>query len=119
MLSLIMAFPWILLAVLVAVVLLAVVAVIFYRKKKHVINYKRYFHIGIIWTAFGVVSWLLWDSFIFLILGIPFLAVGLANKDKWGKNVELTEKQRKIMLALIILGIILLAVGILAFELFV
>ena len=109
--------PWLLIAVFISIVLLAVVAVMFYKNKKHVIDYKNYFNIGIIWTVFGVVFWFLWDNFIFLILGIPFLAVGLANKDKWGKKVELTEKQRKIMFILITLGVIFLALGILVFEL--
>lgn len=110
--------PWIILAVFVAIVLLAVVAIAFYRKKEHAVDYRNYFNIGIIWTVFGVVFWFLWDNFIFLILGIPFLAVGLANKDKWGKKVELSEKQRKIMFILITLGIICLGVGIVVFELF-
>ena len=77
---------WILISVAVLVILLAVLAALFFVKKgkKHEPDYYTFFTIGIIWTAFGVIFWS--NMKFFFIMGLVFIAIGLANKDKWESN---------------------------------
>ncbi|MBU1046717.1 Gmad2 immunoglobulin-like domain-containing protein [Patescibacteria group bacterium] len=76
-------------------------------------NYKSIFVIGLTWLPIGVAI----DVVTFSIIGLIFLIIGVANKDKWGnerKWSELDTKSRVIKLIVLGLGIILLLyVGIL------
>jgi len=52
-------------------------------------NYQVFFSIGIIWVPVGVVFMIAVNFVIgisFLSLGGAYLAIGLANKDKWKKK---------------------------------
>jgi hypothetical protein len=75
-------------------------------------DYKTFFSIGLVWTMFGAV-FMLFDSSMtfFLPMGVVFLALGLANRDKWGKKPPLcTSTRKKIMLATLT-GVIALVIG--------
>jgi hypothetical protein len=53
-------------------------------------------------------------SWFFLIIGLPYSIIGLAERDKWGKEVELA-RRKKVVLALRILLAVLVAVAIAVF----
>lgn len=50
----------------------------------------------------------------FLLMGIMFVIIGLANKDKWGKPVEVSPEPRKWMIVLVAATVILVALTALA-----
>ena len=52
-------------------------------------NYQVFFMIGIIWLPVGVVFMITINSAIgiaFMAMGIIYMAIGLANRDKWEKK---------------------------------
>jgi LPXTG-motif cell wall-anchored protein len=96
--------PWILVAIGLLVLLLGVV-VWKRRKKPGPTDYRSYFIMGIVWIASGVIlfllPWLLYGeefnsvgSF-FLAIGLGYAVVGLINRDKWGRQVEVPPETRK------------------------
>ena len=74
--------PWLLLSILFLVLLLALVFLMKRKGKKLEPDYYIFFIFGIIWLPMGIVT----GNSMFTLLGIVFLSVGLANKDKWKKN---------------------------------
>ena len=103
--------PWILVGIAVGLVTLALlmVAIIRRRKEPRRIDYRNYFVMGIIWLAFTPVMillpWILHGeepslgfSF-FFVMGLAYVIIGLRNRDKWGKQVEVPQKPRKKMIA--------------------
>ena len=118
------AIPWILVAIGLVVVLLGVV-VWKSRKERRPTDYRSYFTMGIIWVASGLIlsllPWLLHGeefsstgSF-FLMMGLGYMIIGLINRDKWGKHVEMSPETRK--KTLIVLGLTAL-VGVIVSLLF-
>jgi hypothetical protein len=95
---------WIIIAVLVLIILLGLIAFVS-KKKKHSPDYKTYFILGVIWLPIGVATGNpgLW------ILGLVFMALGLANKSKWREH-KVTKEQRKFQLIAIIVGLLTLLV---------
>jgi uncharacterized membrane protein YidH (DUF202 family) len=96
--------PWILVAIGVLALMLGVV-VWKRRKERRPTDYRSYFTTGIFWVASGLIlsllPWLLhgedfnfMGSF-FLIMGVGYAIVGLMNRDKWGKQVEVPPETRK------------------------
>ena len=117
-----MAFPWIILSLFTFLIILGLLVVFLIKQKgkKSEPDYYTFFTMGIIWTGFGLIFWK--EMSFFLIMGLVFLAIGLANKDKWKKNHEswkkMNAKEKKItMWIMIILGILVLG-GLAAFLLF-
>jgi hypothetical protein len=95
------------------------------RKESRPTDYRSYFTTGIIWIASGLIlsllPWLLhgedfnsMGSF-FLAMGLGYVIIGLMNRDKWGKQVEVPPETRK--KTIIILGLAAL-VGVLVALLF-
>ena len=86
---------WILIsAIIIAamVVLGLILTLIFFKKKKEVkvkeTNYQVFFIIGITWIPVGIVFMTAVNFVIgiaFIGIGISYLAIGLANRDKWKK----------------------------------
>ena len=75
------------------VVIGLILIVVFFKKKKEDIrkepNYQAFFSIGIIWLPVGVVFMLTINLAIgiaFMGLGASYIAIGLANRDKWEKK---------------------------------
>ena len=49
-------------------------------------------------------------------MGLTYLSIGLKNKDKWGKPQKVSPKYQKIMTIAIAIGVILLVLGIIVYE---
>lgn len=95
-----------------AIAIIGLIGVIFdimrRRKKKCATDYRGFFIIGIIWVLFGISFYIRDGSLAFLGMGIVFLIVGLANKDKWKKQKPLSSWRRNILIGLVILTALLL-----------
>ncbi len=109
--------PWIIISILILVIITVLLAIfiIRYKKKPHNPDYYTFFIIGITWIPLGLV----FKNPGFWIGGLVFMAVGLANKDKWKTNhrtlKDMDSKERKtIIIVMIILGLSVLA-GLVAF----
>ena len=103
--------PWIIIAITLTVVLLGAVFVIRIKNNKGKPidpDYRTWFIIGITWIPLGLAT----ENSVFWIMGIVFMILGLANKDKWKKQKKLSElkpKERKSrILVLGILGLLFL-----------
>jgi dolichyl-phosphate-mannose--protein O-mannosyl transferase len=119
--------PWILVAIVVGLVVLGILAVLVIRRRKQprTLDYRNYFVTGVIWLLFAAVMvllpWLLhgeepfFMGFVFLMMGLGYTIVGLMNKDKWGKRVEVSPKTEKNMMILIGVLVVSLLVGALVF----
>jgi len=116
--------PWILVTILVIVVLLAVVMVVVVRKRKQPrrLDYRNYFVMGVVWLAIGVslllLPWFLHEEVslsiggFFLVMGVTYTILGLVNKEKWGKQVEVPgTTTRNMMIAIIVLAVLVVVVG--------
>ena len=114
--------PWILIAILIAAILLGIVLVVFVRKRKQPrrVDYRNYFVMGVIWLAAAPVltllPWLLhgeepfFMASFFLIMGSAYTIIGLLNRDKWGKQLEVspaTEKKMMIVIGALIASLFL------------
>jgi dolichyl-phosphate-mannose--protein O-mannosyl transferase len=119
--------PWILIAILVALVLFGIVALLAVRKRKEPrkIDCRNYFVTGVVWLATGLalslLPWFLHGevSFtmggFFFVLGLAYAIKGLLNKDKWGTKVEVSPTTARSMM---IVTIALCALIVLVFALF-
>lgn len=103
--------------VLILIVLLALVAVAYRRKEGQVDpDYRAFFIIGVTWLPLGIAT----ENPAFWGMGAIFMAVGLANRDKWKdekrwSNLSASERGLKLM---IILGLTLvITAGFVAFYL--
>ena len=81
-----------LISIVIAVVLIVFLAIFIWKMKKdgwkRTIDYKTYFIMGVIWLPFGMTMALIFENpvgMVFAAMGAVFLAIGLKNKDKWGK----------------------------------
>ena len=113
--------PWILVTILVIVVLLAVVMVVRKRKQPRRLDYRNYFVMGVAWLATGVflllLPWFLHEEVslsiggFFLVMGVAYTILGLVNREKWGKQVEVpATTTRNMMIAIIVLAILVVVV---------
>jgi dolichyl-phosphate-mannose--protein O-mannosyl transferase len=119
--------PWILIAILIAAILLGFVLVVFVRKRKQPrrVDYRNYFVMGVIWLAAAPVltllPWLLhgeepfFMASFFLIMGSAYTIIGLLNRDKWGKQLEVSPATEKKMMIVIGALVISLLAGIVVF----
>ena len=110
---------WILVSVAIAIVVLGILAIFFIKAKegKHKVDYYSLFIMGFIWLIAGI---LLSNSALW-ILGIVFLVISLANKDKWKKNrtdwKKITKKQKVVLYIATAMLFLLLVSGIIIFWL--
>ena len=83
-------------------------------------DYRAFFWMGLVWVIIGgPVIWLIGEfsmSGLFAI-GVIFLAMGLANRDKWGKEGKLTKQEAKRKVIAVIAAVLVLLAGIITFEL--
>lgn len=119
--------PWILIAILVTAVLLGIVLVVFVRRRKQPrrVDYRNYFVMGVIWLAAAPVlillPWLLhgeepfFMASFFLIMGLAYTIIGLLNRDKWGKQLEVSPRAEKKMMIVIGALVVSLLVGMVVF----
>ena len=116
--------PWVLVSIAVTVIVLAILGILINKKKgwKREVDYRNYFGIGIVWLPFGVVFYVIFENTVgimFLLLGLAYLAISLKNKDKWGKKQKVSPKTQKMLMIGLLIGVVVLIVGILVFELMV
>lgn len=113
---------WLIVGIAVAIALLGIVFALRLKRKewKHETDYKAFFWMGLVWVLFGVPYTIIFEYTMnfFLIMGIVFLAIGAANRDKWDSKTRLTAEQKKIRMIAIAAGVVALAIGALAFFLF-
>ena len=93
-------FPWIIIGIIVGLVLVGSLIVVAFKKRKkgksQTINYRTFFILGISFLPLGIIfeiSFFLSDTKVFLVLGLAviamgmsYIAIGLANRDKWESN---------------------------------
>jgi hypothetical protein len=108
---------WIVLVIVIALLISLGLVVFAVKQPKKTIDYKQYFTMGTIFTAVGIPLFVSSNSPAFFIMGLVFMGIGGANKDKWGKPVKLTKKQQNIMKWATIGGVLVLILGILGFIL--
>jgi len=87
---------WILIFVLIPAALVVIgllLTIVVYKKKKEgklgEPNYQVFFNVGMIWIPVGVVFMITINNVMgiaFMALGASYMAIGLANRDKWGKK---------------------------------
>ena len=123
--------PWILVAILVTLVLLGVAMVVVVRKRKQprVVDYRNYFVMGVVWIPTGLVLSLLpWvlhgeDFFFFglffVMIGLAYTIIGLVNRDKWGKQVEVSPTISKSLVLAVVVGLLVFLLGLVVFGLFI
>ncbi|WP_455278086.1 hypothetical protein [[Eubacterium] cellulosolvens] len=113
--------PWILVSIVIAVVILAILAIFIFKRKglNSEIDYRRYFNMGIVWLPFGIIFYLIFENSIgllFIIMGLVFLAIGLKNKDKWGKPQKISPTYQKAIMIIVFFLVVGVILGIIAFE---
>jgi hypothetical protein len=107
---------WVLIVLGVLILLGVIAAIVAYKNKgkKHETDYYAFFVMGICFIPLGIIFMSTGNTAFsfFFILGLVYLAIGLANKDKWKKNhkpfSKLSKKEKKVKM--IILGILILLV---------
>ena len=111
-------FIWIavMIFVLAAIVGLALVLAWKYRTGKmeqKATDYKAFFIMGLVWIIIGVAfTFMDYSMSFFLPMGVIFLVLGLANRDKWGKEVPASPEYRKKLIIRVAVGIVALALGV-------
>ena len=85
-----MAWPIIAVIILVLLIVFAVIAI--KSEKKMEPDYRALFFLGITWFIIGIGA----DISVFFILGLVYMAMGLANRKRWGKKPrKLTRRERE------------------------
>ena len=118
---------WWVLSILIALLVIGfIVSVIVFNKgKKHKTDYYAFFIMGITWAPFGLVFMTTVSRTIggmFFIMGLVYMAIGLAHKKEWEsrqvKWSKLSKKDRVIRtLALILLGLVVI-IGLVFYVMF-
>ena len=111
--------PWIIISIVILLILGIVIAVLAYKKKgRHQgTDYYTFFIIGLVWTLFGIYEQIRNSHSVFLALGIVFMAIGYAHKNKWKQNhlpFNKIEKNKKLLVIITIIGLLVLVVAALA-----
>ncbi len=109
--------PWLLIGIGLLLIVFAVLYIQMRKINKRPVDYYNLFIMGIIWLPIGIIM----DYNAFLILGLIFTLIGIANKDKWEKNrvrwSDYTDKEKKFHKIMIGALTIILLIGIIAFYL--
>ena len=86
-------------------------------KPRRTIDYRAYFMMGICFLPLGIsLSIVISVGFLGMTaLGIIYLIIGLANRDKWGKQVEVAPTTAKTIMLAVIGLIIALVFGLIFF----
>jgi hypothetical protein len=78
--------------------LLALFIVFLLGKKEFKPDYRTLFMLGIVWFPLGIIL----DNFLFFIIGMAYLVIGLANKEKWREAKPPRGTQKLVVLGLLI-----------------
>ncbi|MFH0869334.1 MAG: hypothetical protein V1839_03840 [archaeon] len=116
---------WPILGAVVAILIIVLLAVFIVKMRKggwkRTIDYKNYFIMGVIWLPFGMMMALIFDNsvgMVFAAMGAAYLAIGLKNRDKWGKPQKVTAQKNKIIVTVVAASIMIAVLGVIAFMLF-
>ncbi len=108
---------WIILSVLIVLFGVALLALVMQRKNKRPPDYYNFFIMGLIWTAIGIPM----KNYALGSMGLVFLIAGLVNKKKWKKNrvrwTDLSKKEKKFKMIMVVLLSLLVFVGLVVFFL--
>jgi uncharacterized membrane protein YidH (DUF202 family) len=109
---------WIILALGVLAILVGLLAFYKFKGEKRETDYKTFFILGIIFTGFGASQLAIQGTGAIGILGLGlvYMAVGLANKDKWNEPMKVSANREKFM-KILVLGTVVL-VGLTALLVF-
>ena len=87
---------------------------------------RNYFVIGVVWIPTGLVLTFLplllhgeepfFMGLVFLMIGLAYAIVGLVNRDKWGKQAEISHATSRSVLVLVVAVGVLLVLGLAAFA---
>ena len=115
-----MEIPWILVSVAILILALAVLFVVWAKKdNKRTVDYRSYYTMGIVWLPLGIIFTVIFENIVgifFFVMGVIYLSIGLKNRDKWGKPQKIPKKQQRMLAIAVLVGVLLLVAGILAFE---
>jgi len=104
-----MAFPMLLFPLLIVVILLVIVWIIEFKKKEMKPNYYAIFWVGVAWLALGLFS----ENSILPAVGLIFVVIGLAHKDKWEAGTrwkDLGKKEKRyFLITIVILSVLVVA----------
>lgn len=107
--------PWILISLVTLLILLLLFVVFIRKKKKFGPDYYAFFIMGIIWVAFGIPT----KNFGLAGMGVVFSIWGIVHKKEWKQNhrnwSQLTKKEQKLKMWVIIALSILVLLGLAAF----
>lgn len=113
---------WLIISLLIVAVLVAAVTIWKAKGKENGngmkrSNYRTFFYMGLFWIPFGIFFWLNSGQMTFLVLGIIFTALGLANRKKWDKPEEVpTNIARRFTIAVVaVLLVFVLMIGLYVF----
>lgn len=99
------------------IVLLAIIPFVASRNKgkNYYPDYYTFFILGICWLPLGIVM----KNYLFAIVGVVFMIIGLSNKDKWKNNHKiwdkLSEKERHSKSRIIAVLSLLVSLGFIIF----
>lgn len=109
--------PWLMIGIGLLLIVLALLYVRMQKINKRPTDYYNLFIIGIIWLPIGIVM----DYNAFLMLGLIFTLIGIANKDKWKKNRvhwgDYTDEEKKFHKIMIGALSVLVLIGVVVFYL--
>lgn len=89
---------WLLISLIILGLLIAFLVMLMTKKREYKPDYWILFMLGVLWLPMG----LFLDNVVFLILGFTYLAIGLANKDKWKEPQPIKFSQQKLMAGLLL-----------------
>ena len=110
-------FAWIFLMILILAAAMILLGIIIWKFKTGKLrrsepDYKTFFSIGLVWTVFGAMFTVLDNSMTFFLpMGVVFLALGLANRKKWGKSPPPFAGMRKKILLATFIGVVALVIS--------
>ncbi|GAB4117249.1 MAG: hypothetical protein Kow00103_13740 [Candidatus Caldatribacteriota bacterium] len=98
------------LSLLIGLMIIVLLFILFiqFKKGKFTPNYRLFFILGTTWTPLGVVFYINTKNYGFLVMGIIFLILGLANKDKWEETEPIATRQSKIIIGILAIGLLVL-----------
>jgi cytochrome bd-type quinol oxidase subunit 1 len=113
--------PWILVSIIITILILAILAIFTFKRKgwNREVDYRSYFNMGIVWLPLGIIFYAIFKNLVgawFFIIGLVYIAIGLKNKDKWGKPQKISPVYQKALMMAVILGVFFLVLGIIVFE---
>ncbi len=116
-----MALPWILISIVSLAIILVVLGIYSLRggNWNRKVDYRSYYVMGVSWFPLGIALWIVLDmSFgvFFFIMGLIYMAIGLKNRDKWGKPQRVNPNFQKMLVIAVAFGVVALVAGILVFE---